>query len=666
MGDEVRAHDWASTPLGAISDWPAALRVAVQMVLNSKFPKCLLWGHSFTAIYDDAFRPILGDKPQPLGRSFEQIWEEAWDVLSPIMDAAFAGEATYIEDYPLTVDRHGYPEQAYFTFCYSPVHDENGSIVGVIDTVVETTQRFVVERDLHSLAASLETQIAMRTADRNRLWQLSTDLILVTRFDGIIAAINPAWSSVLDWDEKQLVGNYLLDLVHADDLAEWKDAVAALRDGTQLKRFESRLRHRDGSYRWINWTVVPGDGLINAVGRDFTAERQQAQALQHTEELLRHSQKMEAVGQLTGGLAHDFNNLLAGISGSLEMLDTRISQGRIGELDRYLTAGKNAAQRAAALTHRLLAFSRRQTLDPKPTDINRLVNGMEELIRRTMGPKIEVGAVCAEALWPALVDTNQLENSLLNFCINARDAMPDGGQLTIVTTNHSFDTGAARERGLTPGEYISLCVIDTGTGMPAEVIERAFDPFFTTKPMGQGTGLGLSMVYGFARQSGGQAHITSEPGQGTTMCLYLPRHHGQPEAGDEPLNAKPPQMKQSETILVIDDEPILRMLIVEILQDQGYNVLQAPDGPAGLGVIQTGTPIDLLITDVGLPGGLNGRQVADAARQLRPGLKVLFITGYAENAVIRSGQLDPGMQVLTKPFAMDVFITRISSFLKES
>ncbi|WP_282338479.1 ATP-binding protein [Pseudomonas sp. PS02288] len=665
MGDEVRAHDWAATPLGPISEWPAALRVTVQTVLNSKFPKCLLWGKSLTAIYNDAFRPILGDKPQPLGRSFAEIWSEAWDTLGPIIERALCGEATYIEDYPTPIHRHGYLEHAYFTFCYSPVQDEHGAIVGVIDTVVETTQRFVVERDLHSLAASLESEIALRTADRNRLWQLSTDLILVARLDGIIASINPAWSSLLGWEEKQLVGNYLLDLVHGDDLGDWKNAVAALREGTPMKRFESRLRHRDGSYRWINWTAVPGDGLINAVGRDFTAEKLQAQALQHTEELLRHSQKMEAVGQLTGGLAHDFNNLLGGIAGSLEMLETRVQQGRIDELGRYIAAGKNATQRAAALTHRLLAFSRRQTLDPRPTDINGLVSGMEELIRRTMGPKIQVEVVSNETLWTAFADTNQLENSLLNFCINARDAMPDGGTLTIETNNHSLDLGEAGERGLAPGEYVSLCVIDTGSGMAAEVIERAFDPFFTTKPTGQGTGLGLSMVYGFARQSGGQVRIVSEPGQGTTLCLYLPRHHGQPEKIEEPAYARPTQARQSEAILVIDDEPILRMLIVEILQEQGYCVLEAEDGPSGLAVIQSGAPIDLLITDVGLPGGLNGRQVADAARQQRPDLKVLFITGYAENAVIVSGQLDPGMQVLTKPFAMDAFVERISHFLKE-
>ncbi len=286
------------------------------------------------------------------------------------------------------------------------------------------------------------------------------------------------------------------------------------------------------------------------------------------QEALRHSQKMEAVGQLTGGLAHDFNNLLAGISGSLELLQARVAQGRIGDLDRYLVAAQGASKRAAALTHRLLAFTRRQTLDSKPTDVNRLVAGMEELARRTVGPAVEVEVVGAAGLWATLVDPNQLENALLNLCINARDAMPDGGRLTIETSNLWLDERTARQRGLPPGQYISLCVSDTGTGMTPEVVRRAFDPFFTTKPIGMGTGLGLSMIYGFVQQSGGQARIYSEPGQGTTVCLYLPRHHG--EAASDEADAElatAPRAGQGETVLVVDDEPTVRTLVTELLED---------------------------------------------------------------------------------------------------
>ncbi|WCT73072.1 ATP-binding protein [Sphingomonas naphthae] len=386
-------------------------------------------------------------------------------------------------------------------------------------------------------------------------------------------------------------------------------------------------------------------------------------SLMAAEEQLRQAQKMEAVGQLTGGLAHDFNNMLAGIVGSLEMMQVRIAQGRIGELEKYVTAAQSASRRAAALTHRLLAFSRRQTLDPKPTDINRLVADMEDLIRRTVGPAVQVEVVGAGGLWTTLVDPNQLENALLNLCINARDAMPEGGRITIETANKWLDPRASRERDLPEGQYLSLCVSDTGTGMTPETIKRAFDPFFTTKPLGEGTGLGLSMIYGFARQSGGQVRAYSEVGMGTTMCLYLPRHYGEAEMGStaEPVSDLPKTGKR--TVLVVDDEPTVRMLICELLEDMGHASLEAQDGPTAVTLLNSNTAIDLLITDVGLPGGLNGRQVADAAKVRRPDLKVIFITGFAENAVVGNGQLEPGMRLVTKPFAMNTLTAQVADLL---
>jgi signal transduction histidine kinase len=383
------------------------------------------------------------------------------------------------------------------------------------------------------------------------------------------------------------------------------------------------------------------------------------------EDHLRQSQKMEAVGQLTGGIAHDFNNLLAAIGGSLEMIQSRLAQGRMDVVDRYVAAGQSAVKRAAALTHRLLAFSRRQTLDPKPTNVNRLVAGMEELIRRTMGPAVHMEVIGAGGLWPALVDPHQLENALLNLCINARDAMPDGGRLTIETANKWLDERAAKERELPPGQYVSLCVTDTGTGMSPAVIAHAFEPFYTTKPLGQGTGLGLSMIHGFARQSGGQIRIYSELGKGTTMCLYLPRLDQNVAEDERP--AAPSEGRPSgdgEVVLVIDDEPTIRMLIAEVLEELGYSIIEAWDGASGMRVLQSDVRIDLLITDVGLPNGMNGRQVADAARQMRSNLKVLFITGYAENAVIGNGHLDKGMQVIAKPFEMNALVRKIRELVK--
>ena len=398
---------------------------------------------------------------------------------------------------------------------------------------------------------------------------------------------------------------------------------------------------------------------------DALAERmKEQQRLRITEEALRQSQKMEAVGQLTGGIAHDFNNLLTGIMGSLELLHTRMNQGRLRDADRYILAAQAASRRAASLIHRLLAFSRRQTLDPKPTDVNRLVVGMEELFRRTVGPQISLDVVTAGGLWSALIDAPQLENALLNLCINARDAMPDGGRITIETANKWLDERAASERDLPPGQYLSVCVTDTGAGMTPDVIAQAFDPFFTTKPMGQGTGLGLSMVYGFVRQSGGQVRIYSEVGHGTTMCLYLPRHFA---SEDDRLAAAPPPEETpsaaGETVLVVDDEPTIRMLLADVLNGQGYTAIEAEEGAMALRILQSDARVDLLITDVGLPGGMNGRQLADAARVTRPDLKVLFITGYAENAIIGNAQLAPGMQLLTKPFVMEELAGRIRSMI---
>ena len=443
----------------------------------------------------------------------------------------------------------------------------------------------------------------------------------------------------------------LLYLNHAT-AREWReDEIAFVRDVAERTRIATERRRAEVELRELAASL---EQQVADRTRDLLA----------TEEALRQSQKMEAVGQLTGGLAHDFNNLLTGISGSLEMLQMRLAQGRGADADRYVNAAQGAARRAAALTHRLLAFSRRQTLAPVATDTNALISGMADLIQRTVGPAIAVETVSAAGLWPVLVDQSQLENALLNLCINARDAMPDGGKLTIETGNRWLDRRAAAQRDMEPGQYVSLCVSDTGTGMSAETIAKAFDPFFTTKPIGMGTGLGLSMIYGFSKQSGGQTRIYSELGAGSMICLYLPRHFGEAEVPEQISEGTlEPQAREGQTVLIVDDEPTVRMLVVDVLEGLGYRALEAADGPAGLKVINSSARIDLLITDVGLPGGMNGRQVADAARSIRPDLRVMFITGYAENAVLSHGHLDPGMQVLTKPFSMESLSQRLAELL---
>ncbi len=390
---------------------------------------------------------------------------------------------------------------------------------------------------------------------------------------------------------------------------------------------------------------------------------------ERVEEALRQSQKMEAVGQLTGGLAHDFNNLLVGISGSLELIRARIEQGRTEDLGRYIEAATASANRAASLTHRLLAFSRRQTLDPKPTDVNGLIGGMTELLRRTVGPAIQIETSFAAEPWPTLCDPHQLESALLNLVLNARDAMPDGGHLLIETANTALleRRGAPKDwppRNVPPGEYVALSVVDSGAGMTPEVIARAFDPFFTTKPIGQGTGLGLSMIYGFVQQSGGHVRLRSEQGQGTTVAIYLPRHVGPVASEQEARDASElPEAAENAVVLVVEDEPAVRMVVVDVLSDLGYAVLEAVDGRSGLTILESGARVDLLLTDVGLPGGMNGRQLADVARRQRPDLKVLFVTGYAESVAVGDGRMERGMQVMTKPFAVAALAARVQGII---
>ncbi len=443
----------------------------------------------------------------------------------------------------------------------------------VADRTWAAKEQAWAEARLRQFNETLEAQVIQRTRERDRLWDLSDSLLVEADYAGRLLRVSKSWTRLLGYSEGVLLAKPYGDLVHPDDLGPIMDALLAMQASGRPAIFENRLVAADGSWKWLAWTLAaePDEKRLIGIGRDITEEKAVAANQSKLEEQLRQSQKMEAVGQLTGGLAHDFNNLLAGISRSLELLQTRVAQGRIKDVDRYITAAQGAAKRAAALTHRLLAFTRRQTLDPKPTDVNRLVVGMEELIRRTVGPQVVVEIVGAGGLWATLVDQNQLENALLNLCINARDAMPDGGRLTIETGSKWLDARAARERDLPPGQYVSLCVSDTGTGMTPEVIRRAFDPFFTTKPIGMGTGLGLSMIYGFVQQSGGQAHIYSEAGQGAMVCLYLPRHHG--EVASEEANAElagAPRAGQGETVLVVDDEPTVRMLVTEVLEDLGY------------------------------------------------------------------------------------------------
>jgi PAS domain S-box-containing protein len=489
---------------------------------------------------------------------------------------------------------------------------------------------------------------------------------------GHVSSWNPGAERIKGYSTDEILGKHFSRFYTPEDRerdAPGKALETARREG----RFTAegwRLR-KDGTRFWASVVIDPVKDNGKIVGfakvtRDLTERREAQLELERSQEALFQSQKMEAVGQLTGGIAHDFNNLLTGITGSLDLLKIRLAQGRINELERYIVAAQGAAGRAATLTHRLLAFARRQPLQPKVVNANTLVSGMEELIRRSVGPNLRTEMVLAAGLWNCVCDPNQLENAILNLCINARDAMPSGGTLTVETANTWIDDAAAREREMERGQYVAICVTDTGSGMSADVMARAFDPFFTTKPTGQGTGLGLSMVYGFARQSNGQVRLYSEAGHGTTVKIYLPRHSGKVRDQDlKPEEGEVPRAEKGETVLVVDDEPTIRMLIGDTLAELGYRGIEVADAESALKVLESDVNIDLLVTDVGLPNGMSGKEMVDVARVARPKLKVLFITGYADNAAITNGRLEPGMQVMSKPFSMDKLAARIRAIIEE-
>lgn len=587
--------------------------------------------------------------------------------------------------YPLRVpsDEREHYENRYWDVVNVPVFDEQGQVAYIIHQAEDVTE---------SLLEQESAALRLRESDER-----------------LNAALLASGTGTFYWDLRNngldmdlpmqrlfglegLTSGWLDDLlgkVHPDDraaIAQQCERCARYGDDLEM---QFRVILPEGTERWIfdkgQTFTDSNDRPTYMVGAclDITQHKRTERALQRlnetleqrvnaevaarakTEAALRQSQKMEAVGQLTGGLAHDFNNLLAGVIGSLELLSVRLQQGRTQDLQRYIHSALTSANRATALTHRLLAFSRRQTLDPSPTDLNALIEGMMELLQRTIGPLVSYSTQLSEDLWLTLCDTNQLENALLNLTINARDAMPDGGQLTLTSENLVLGEPLTEELTLPPGEYVALGVRDTGVGIPPERLGYVFDPFYTTKPLGEGTGLGLSMVYGFAKQSGGAVRIESTVGEGTSVWIYLPRYHGQFASLHAPATPEPASTSvEGRTVLVVDDEPNVRTLVTEVLQEMGLNTLEAAEGPSGLRILDSDAHLDLLISDIGLPGGMNGRQLADAAREKRPSLRVLFITGYAESSVLDRSNGLSDYEVLTKPFTINDLEEKVRSMLE--
>jgi PAS domain S-box-containing protein len=540
---------------------------------------------------------------------------------------------------------------------------ENGISTRFVGFLQDITRQKRTEEALLRSNEVLEARVLERTLQRDRTWQLSRDLMMVADPQLVPVAVNPAWSAILDWTESELFKLGIIELLHPDDEGVVQEELQRLRKGLTTQSFEARLRHRDDNYRTISWTWVLAEGSIYAVGRDVTDEK-----LAH--DRLRQAQKIETIGQLTGGVAHDFNNLLTVIVGNLESVHRHLRKMPDGpaavRIERAAENAMQGAQRASVLTQRLLAFSRRQPLRPRSLDLNKLISGMSDLLIRTLGAHITIDVVPASDLWFAMADPNQLENSILNLAVNARDAMSGGGRLTIATANITLDRSQTLQiPELPPGQYVTVGIYDTGSGMSTETIARAFEPFFTTKDVGHGTGLGLSQVYGFVKQSGGHVRITSDLGQGTLVRIYLPREMTIAEEADggsaAPMAA--PGSEGNEMILVVEDNEEVRAYSASVLQELGYSVVQAANGAAALQALRHNSEIRLLFTDVGLPEGMNGRQLADAARDEWPEIKVLFTSGYEDGAVTRDHRVEVDVDLISKPFSYQDLAERVRAAL---
>ena len=569
-----------------------------------------------------------------------------------LLDKVFAtGEPFVGKDVKILLQRTpgGIEETRYLDFVYQPIKDESGNVTSIFVEGLDVTERRATEQALRELNANLEKRVIERAQARGRTWDLSPDLLGALNSKGYFETSNPAWRTILGWSEDEVASMSIFELLHPDDVEHTRAGFELTLVGQPAIRFVNRYRCKDGSYRYISWVGIQEDGYVYCTGRDITAEREAEIELAKAQDALRQAQKVEAIGQLTGGIAHDFNNLLTGIIGSLGLVRRRMATNNLDDIPRLMDAASAAALRAATLTHRLLAFGRRQSLDTRPNDVNRIVTGVEDLLQRTMGERIDMVCKLSDDLWTASTDANQLESALLNLAINARDAMPDGGRLKIETANAQLD-----------GEYVTVSVSDTGIGMPPEVLEKAVDPFFTTKPVGEGTGLGLSVIYGFTKQSRGHLRIDSKVGQGTTVTLYLPR------ALQDAIDLKPVALEtprgHGETILVVEDDATVRSIISDVLRDLGYNVLTAADARFAIPLLQSEGAIDLLISDVILPH-VNGRKLAEMARTSRPALKVLFVSGYSEDAIVRGDLIEAGMDMLTKPFALDTLGAKVHAMI---
>ncbi|WP_174273558.1 hybrid sensor histidine kinase/response regulator, partial [Sphingomonas bacterium] len=553
-------------------------------------------------------------------------------------------------------------ERRCYEMKYNVLRDAQGSQIGAYQFVYDVTQRVTEQRRL------AEAEAARRQADvlYRAYFENSAEALFVIGVlpdgDFVIEDLNPRHQAAVGLRLKDVQGRRMDEVVPPELLETARAHYRHVLASGQVSQYRETFEIKGQRSHWDTVLVPVRDGegrIVRLIGSSRDLTRQQA-----VEEQLRQAQKMEAVGQLTGGIAHDFNNMLAVVIGSLDLLNRRVGASD-ARAKRYVDAAADGARRAATLTQRLLAFSRQQPLKPEPVDANKLVAGMSDLLRHSLGGDVRLETVLAGGLWRTNADPNQLENVILNLAINARDAMPEGGRLTIETANCHLDARyVTAHLGVPAGQYVMVAVTDTGSGMPPEVIAKAFDPFFTTKEVGKGTGLGLSQVYGFVKQTGGHVKIYSEPGEGTTIKVYLPRLIGVELVPDEIADAADlPRGEQQEIVLVVEDEPAVRQFSIDALTELGYRVLEADGAAAALRMLDAHPEIALMFTDIVMPE-VNGAKLAEEARRRRPDLKVLFTTGYTRNAVVHNGVLDAGVELIGKPFTIEDLAAKVREVLE--
>jgi len=662
-GALMRSLDWSQSPLGHPSEWPQSLRSVVGLLLGSKFPMFVAWGPELGFLYNDAYAVILGAKhPKAMGSRFEDIWKEIWPDVGPLAHRALQGEATWLEDLPLIMNRSGFDEQTWFTFSYSPVRGDDGQIAGMFCAVAETTEKVIAQRRIAEENRTLEQRVAEALAEKKVYADIveGTDaFVQMADPDFNFLAINKASANEFEriFGVRPKVGDNMLDLLK--DRPEHHEAVKRVWSRaltgeafTEIDAFGDPALDR--RYYEMKYNALrDGRGEVIAAYQfvyDVTDRLRDQARLKEAEDSLRQSQKMEAVGQLVSGLAHDFNNVLGAVVAAFDMILRRVSGDP--RIRSFAEAGMQAAQRGGKLTGQLLAFSRTQRIELTPLLVCDVIERIEDFVARTVGPLIEIEFGLNPAPVPVLADATQVEMTVLNLALNARDAMPDGGRLFIGTAVRQVEG----DPELKPGQYVELTVRDTGTGMDKDTLRRAIEPFFTTKPVGKGTGLGLAQVYGSTRQAGGTIRIQSEVGGGTTVSVFFPRTDRAICKRLADRSAAEAVLKGTARVLLVDDDEDLRGVVSSALNVLGYDVIAVADGPSGLETLRAKRP-DVLVVDFAMPG-MNGAEVARQARGLYPGLPVVLASGYSDTDLIER-EVGKGAQLLRKPFGIDELLQAV-------